>query len=44
MRENYNAEELAAAAVLDFVRAGGDVPQAVINRALLVLGDLVGAA
>ena len=28
MRDRYNAEELAAAAVLDYVRAGGDVPEA----------------
>lgn len=41
MRDGYNAEELAAAAVLDYVRAGGDVPVAAINRALWVLGDLV---
>jgi len=43
MRDKYNVEELAAAAVLDYVKAGGDVPESAINRALWVLGDLVGA-
>lgn len=43
MRAGYNAEELAAALILDFARAGGDVPLSAINRALWVLGDLVGA-
>ena len=43
MRSHYNAEELAAALILDYARAGGDVPESAINRALWVLGDLVGA-
>ena len=42
MRNHYNAEELAAALILDYARAGGDVPAAAITRALFVLGDLVG--
>lgn len=42
MRNKYNTEELEAALVLDYAKAGGDVPEAVINRALWVLGDLVG--
>lgn len=43
MRNHYNDEELAAALILDYARAGGDVPESAINRALWVLGDLVGA-
>jgi len=43
VRDRYNAEELAAALVLDYAKAGGDVPQSAITRALWVLGDLVGA-
>lgn len=42
LREKYNDEELAAALILDFARAGGDVPVSAINRALWILGDLVG--
>ena len=42
MRNHYNAEELQAALLLDYARAGGDVPIDVINRALVVLGDGVG--
>jgi len=42
MRSHYNPEELAAALLLDYARAGGDVPLDVINRALVVLGDGVG--
>ncbi len=42
MRTHYNPEELAAALLLDYARAGGDVPLDVINRALVVLGDGVG--
>lgn len=42
MRNHYNDEEREAARVLDLVRIGGDVPEAAINRALWVLGDLVG--
>ena len=43
MRSHYNAEELAAAHLLDYVRMGGDVPADDINRALWILGDGVGA-
>ena len=42
MRAHYNHEELAAALLLDYARAGGDVPIDLINRALWVLGDGVG--
>lgn len=42
LREHYNDEELAAATVLDMVRAGGYVADAAIRWALWVLGDLVG--
>ena len=42
MRSNYNTEELEAAKTLDMVRMGISVPEAAINRALFVLGDLVG--
>jgi len=42
MRSQYNAEELEAAKTLDLVRMGASVPEAAINRALFVLGDLVG--
>ena len=44
MRDHYNAEELAAALVLDDARAGGDVPESAVMRALWVLGDLVGVS
>lgn len=43
MRNLYNAEELEAARILDFVRAGGEVPESAITWALWTLGDLVGA-
>lgn len=42
LRDHYNDEELAAATVLDMVRAGGYVAQEAIRWALWVLGDLVG--
>ena len=42
MRNHYNTEELQAALLLDYARAGGDVPIDLINRALVVLGDGVG--
>jgi len=42
MRSSYNAEELEAAKTLDMVRLGISVPDEVVSRALLVLGDLVG--
>lgn len=42
MRSHYNEEELEAARILDFARAGGDVPKSVITWSLWVLGDLVG--
>jgi len=42
VRTHYNPEELAAALLLDYARAGGDVPIDLINRALWVLGDGVG--
>lgn len=42
MRNHYNPEELQAALLLDYARAGGDVPIELINRALIVLGDGVG--
>jgi len=41
-RDHCNAEELAAHAVLDAVRAGIDVPSATIMRALWTTGDAVG--
>ncbi|MDE2104029.1 MAG: hypothetical protein KGL39_42725 [Patescibacteria group bacterium] len=41
MRSHYNAEELEAARLLDLVRAGVNVPQEAITRALWILGDLV---
>lgn len=43
MRKHLNAEESAAAQLLDAVRLGFDIPQADIDRALWILGDLVGA-
>ena len=43
MRNNYNSEELEASRILDYVRAGGVVPDTSITWALWVLGDLVGA-
>jgi len=42
MRNKYNHEELEAARILDFSRAGGGVPDSAITWALWVLGDLVG--
>jgi len=42
MREHMNFEELQASSILDYVRAGGDVPQSVVAWALWTLGDLVG--
>ncbi len=42
MRNHYTVEELQAALLLDYARAGGDVPIDLINRALWVLGDGVG--
>lgn len=42
MRNHYNDEELAAALILDYARAGGDVPLSAITRALYILGDTVG--
>lgn len=42
MRSTYNAEELEAAKTLDMVRMGMAVPEHQINRALFVLGDLIG--
>lgn len=44
MRDHMNPEERAAAQLLDAVRLGFEVPQADIDRALWILGDLVGAA
>ena len=43
MRNNYNHEELEASRILDYVRAGGQVPDTSITWALWILGDLVGA-
>ena len=42
MRSAYNPEELEAAKTLDMVRMGISVPDVVINRALFILGDLIG--
>lgn len=42
MRERCNHEELEAHALLDLVRAGGEVPLSAICWALFVLGDGVG--
>lgn len=42
MRNHYTVEELQAALLLDYARAGGDVLIDLINRALWVLGDGVG--
>ena len=42
MRNHYNHEELEAARILDFVRAGGDAPDSAITWALWVLGDFIG--
>lgn len=41
MRTHMNHEELEASRLLDFARAGGDVPATTITWALWVLGDLV---
>ena len=42
MRDHYNHEELEAARILDYARAGGDVPEGLITWALWTLGDGVG--
>jgi len=42
MRNRMNNEELEASRLLDFARAGGDVPDTAITWALWTLGDLVG--
>jgi len=42
MRDHYTHEEREAAHTLDLVRAGVNVPQHQIMRALWVLGDGVG--
>lgn len=41
-RTNMNYEEKEAMHILDLVKAGDDVPQAVIDWALRVAGDLIG--
>lgn len=40
MRNHMNYEEREAAHILDFARAGGEVPESTVLWALWVLGDL----
>lgn len=42
LRDHCNPEELEAHRILDLVKAGFNVPQLQIKRALFVLGDGVG--
>ena len=42
MRDKMNAEEIEASRTLDLLRAGVHVNEAIVTRALYVLGDLVG--
>jgi len=44
MRNHYNEEELEAAKLLDYVKDGGVVADALIRRALWCLGGLVGVS
>ena len=40
MRQHMNHEELEASRILDFAKAGGEVPDSTITWALWVLGDM----
>ena len=40
MRQHMNHEELEASRILDFAKAGGEVPDSTITGALWVLGDM----